>query len=80
MLNNRCGSETIMEDELNRSFVIHVGGADGVEKMVVSVRVVMRRIGQRYGIGKSSGVDRRGSRLEGGRVSREQLTTYGLGL
>jgi hypothetical protein len=63
-----------------RSFVVHIGGADGVEKVVVSVRVIMKKIGQRYGIERTSGVDRRGFRSEGGGVGRPQVMIHGLGL
>jgi hypothetical protein len=62
-----------------RSFVIQVGGAGGVEKVVVTVRVIMKQIGQRYGIGRRLGVDRRGVRFEGG-AGRPQVMIHGLGL
>jgi hypothetical protein len=62
-----------------RSFVVQGGGIGGVEKVVVTVRVVMRKIGQRYGIGRTLGVDRRGCRSEGG-VGRPQVIMHGLGL
>ena len=62
-----------------RSFVVQGGGIGGVEKVVVTVRVIMRKIGQRYGIGRTLGVDRRGVRLEGG-AGRPQVMMHGLGL
>jgi hypothetical protein len=63
-----------------RSFVVYVGGADGVEKVVVSVRVIMRKIGERNGIRRPSGVDRRGVRSTGVGVSRARIALRGLGL
>lgn len=42
------------------SFVIVIGGVGGVEKVIVSVNVIMRKLGQRYGIRRASGLDRRG--------------------
>jgi hypothetical protein len=58
------------------SFVIDVGGVGGVEKVMVSVRLVLKRQGQRYGIGAAPGLERRGYRA----VSRPRVVMYGLGL
>jgi hypothetical protein len=62
------------------SFVIDVGGVGGVEKVMVSVKVIMRKQGQRYGIGRAPGLERRGRRYDGGAVVRPRVTMYGLGL
>jgi hypothetical protein len=58
------------------SFVIDIGGVGGVEKVMVSVRVIMKRLGQRYGIGRAPGLERRGYRAAG----RPRVMMYGLGL
>jgi hypothetical protein len=62
------------------SFVIDVGGVGGVERVMVSVKVIMRRLGQRYGIGRAPGAERRGHRYDSGAVVRARVTMYGLGL
>jgi hypothetical protein len=62
------------------SFVINVGGAGGVEKVVVTMKVIMRKIGERSGDRRPSGIDQRGVRSGGIGAVRAGFALRGLAL